>query len=125
MRKVCHPTLPYFFAATSHRHHATASFSHSEFGIVKAPNARRRIDLTCGRRVCRFRGQAGVLLLSRNGVTVRPLVAPELTLTTHLASQAGDESKLSSEFVRAYVRKLLPPKKDPQRSLSMLTKLSA
>ena len=69
--------------------------------------------------------KAGALRLSRNGVTVRPLAAPELTLRTYLASRADNDSKLLSEFVRAYMRKLAPPKKDVQRSLPMAAKLFA
>jgi DNA-binding transcriptional LysR family regulator len=69
--------------------------------------------------------KAGALLLSRNGVTVRPLAAPELTLRTYLASRADDDSKLLSEFVRAFMRKLSPPKKDVQLSLPLAARRSA
>jgi DNA-binding transcriptional LysR family regulator len=69
--------------------------------------------------------KAGALRLARNGVTVRPLAAPELTLKTYLASRADDDSKLLSEFVRAYVRKLAPPKKEVQLSLPLAAKQSA
>jgi DNA-binding transcriptional LysR family regulator len=61
--------------------------------------------------------KAGALLLSRDGVTVRPLCDPELTLRTYLASRADNESKLLSEFVRAYMRKLAPLRKEVQRAL--------
>jgi DNA-binding transcriptional LysR family regulator len=63
--------------------------------------------------------KAGALLLSRNGVTVRPLVEPELLLRTHLVSRADNESKLVSEFVRAYMRRISPPKKDVQLALPL------
>ncbi len=69
--------------------------------------------------------KAGALLLSRNGVTVRPLAAPELTLKTYLASRADDDSKLLSEFVRAFMRKLSPPKMDIQLSLPLAGRRSA
>ena len=69
--------------------------------------------------------KAGALRLSRNGVTVRPLAAPELTLRTYLASRADNDSKLLSEFVRAFMRKLAPPKKDVQRSLPVAVKIFA
>jgi DNA-binding transcriptional LysR family regulator len=69
--------------------------------------------------------KAGALRLSRNGVTVRPLAAPELTLKTYLASRADNDSKPLSEFVRAYMRKLVPPKKDVQLSLPLAAKQSA
>jgi DNA-binding transcriptional LysR family regulator len=58
--------------------------------------------------------KAGALLLSRNGVTVRPLAEPELNLKTQLVSRADDASKLVSEFVRTFMRKLSPPKKSVQ-----------
>jgi DNA-binding transcriptional LysR family regulator len=63
--------------------------------------------------------KSGALLLSRNGVTIRPLATPELTLRTYLASRADNESKLLSEFVRAFMRKLSPPKKNAQLSLPL------
>jgi DNA-binding transcriptional LysR family regulator len=69
--------------------------------------------------------KAGALRLSRNGVTVRPLAAPELILKTYLASRADNESKLLSEFVRAYMRKLAPPKTDVQLSLPLAAKRCA
>jgi DNA-binding transcriptional LysR family regulator len=69
--------------------------------------------------------KAGALLLSRNGVTVRPLATPELTLRTYLASRADNDSKLLSEFVRAFMRKLSPPKKDAQLSLPLAARHSA
>ena len=58
--------------------------------------------------------KTGALLLARNGVTVRPLQEPALKLKTYLVSRADNESKLVSEFVRTYMRKLSPPKKDVQ-----------
>lgn len=69
--------------------------------------------------------KAGALLLSRNGVTVRPLAEADLNLKTYLVSRADDDSKLLSEFVRAYMRKLLPPKKDVQRALPFERKQTA
>jgi len=46
------------------------------------------------------------LRLARDGVTVRPLVEDTLTLKTYLASHAEDLSRVVSELVRAFVRKL-------------------
>lgn len=66
--------------------------------------------------------KSGAMLLSRNGVTVRPLAAPELTLKTYLASRADNESKLLSEFVRTFMRKLSTPKIDAQLSLPLAAK---
>jgi len=69
--------------------------------------------------------KAGALLLSRNGVTVRPLAESALTLRTYLASRAENDSKLVSEFVRAYMRKLSAPKKTVQLSLPITAKRTA
>ena len=69
--------------------------------------------------------KAGALLLSRNGVTVRPLAVPELILKTFIASRADNESKLLSEFVRAFMRKMLGVKKDVQMSLPLAERQSA
>ena len=69
--------------------------------------------------------KAGALLLSRNGVIVRPLAVPELTLITFIASRADNESKLLSEFVRGFMRKMLGLKKDVQMSLPLAARQSA
>ncbi|WP_207901471.1 LysR family transcriptional regulator [Acidipila rosea] len=58
--------------------------------------------------------KAGALRLARNGVTVRPLNESSLRLKTCLVCRADDESKIASEFVRAYMRKL-PDKKRQQQ----------
>jgi len=50
--------------------------------------------------------KTGALLLARNGVTVRPLNEPSLKLKTCLVCRADDDSKIASEFVRAYMRKM-------------------
>jgi DNA-binding transcriptional LysR family regulator len=50
--------------------------------------------------------KAGALLIARNGVTVRPLNESSLRLKTCLVCRADDDSKIASEFVRAYMRKM-------------------
>ena len=69
--------------------------------------------------------KAGALLLSRNGVTVRPLMEPGLSLRTYLVSREDNDSKLLSEFVRAYMRRLSPAKRDVQRVLPIAAKRTA
>jgi DNA-binding transcriptional LysR family regulator len=69
--------------------------------------------------------KAGALLLARNGVTIRPLAEAALTLKTYLASRAEDDSKLVSEFVRAYMRKFSPSRKDVQRAIQITAKRTA
>jgi hypothetical protein len=56
------------------------------------------------------------LLVARNGVTVRPLNESSLRLKTCLVCRADDDSKIASEFVRAYMRKI-PDKKHKQLPL--------
>jgi len=58
--------------------------------------------------------KAGALLVARNGVTVRPLKESSLRLKTCLVCRADDDSKITSEFVRAYMRKM-PDKKIHQQ----------
>jgi DNA-binding transcriptional LysR family regulator len=53
-----------------------------------------------------FLVKAGALLVARNGVTVRPLAEEALRLKTYLASRADNESKVLSELVRAFMRKI-------------------
>jgi hypothetical protein len=53
-----------------------------------------------------FLVKAGALLMARNGLTVRPLIEDALSLKTYLASRADNKSKVASELVRAFVRKL-------------------
>lgn len=53
-----------------------------------------------------FLTKTGALLLARNGVTVRPLAEPSLMLKTFLVSRADNDSRVASELVRAYMRKL-------------------
>jgi DNA-binding transcriptional LysR family regulator len=64
-----------------------------------------------------FLVKAGALLLARNGVTVRPLTEQALLLRTFLASRADNESKVASELVRAFVRKISDIDKHLQLSL--------
>lgn len=46
------------------------------------------------------------VLLARHGVTVRPLNVENLRVKTFLISRADNDSKLASELVRTYIRKL-------------------
>jgi DNA-binding transcriptional LysR family regulator len=58
--------------------------------------------------------KTGALLLARNGVTVRPLSESGLKVKTCLVCRADDNTKIASEVVRAFVRKL-PDKKRHQQ----------
>jgi hypothetical protein len=61
--------------------------------------------------------KTGALLLARNGVTVRPLNEPSLSVKTCLVCRADDDSKIASEFVRAYMRKM--PDKNKHQQLPL------
>ncbi len=61
--------------------------------------------------------KTGALLLARNGVTVRPLNESSLHMKTCLVCRADDDSKIASEFVRAYMRKMPDKKKHQQLPL--------
>ncbi len=64
-----------------------------------------------------FLFKAGALLIARNGVTVRPLMETALLLKTVLASRGDNESKVASELVRAFIRKISDVGKHLQLSL--------
>jgi DNA-binding transcriptional LysR family regulator len=64
-----------------------------------------------------FLVKVGALLVARNGVTVRPLAEDTLVLKTFLASRADNSSKVASELVRAFMRKLSHLEEKKQLSL--------
>jgi DNA-binding transcriptional LysR family regulator len=61
-----------------------------------------------------FLVKAGALMMARNGITVRPLAEEVLSLKTYLASRADNRSKLASELVRAFMRKVSDLGRDKQ-----------
>lgn len=50
--------------------------------------------------------KSGAIRIARDGITVRPLAEDGLLLKTYLASRAEEKSKVISELVRAFMRKL-------------------
>jgi DNA-binding transcriptional LysR family regulator len=50
--------------------------------------------------------KSGAIRIARDGITVRPLAEDSLMLKTYLASRAEEKSKVVSELVRAFMRKL-------------------
>ena len=50
--------------------------------------------------------KSGAIRIARDGITVRPLTEESLILRTYLASRADEKSKVVSELVRAFMRKL-------------------
>jgi len=63
-----------------------------------------------------FLSMAGALRIAERGAVVRPLVDKDLNLQVCLASRADNRSKLVSEFVRAFMRRIGQIRKPPQRS---------
>jgi DNA-binding transcriptional LysR family regulator len=61
--------------------------------------------------------KTGALKNARDGVTIRPLIEARLILKTFLASRVDNESKLTSEIVRAFGRKMRTLDGDPQLNL--------
>jgi len=61
----------------------------------------------------------GALLLARNGVTVRPLQCDELVLRTYLVTRSDNETKVASEFVRTYMRRVTDIERDSQMTLPL------
>lgn len=61
-----------------------------------------------------FLSMTGALRVAERGATVRPLADKELQLQVCLASRADNRSKLVSEFVRAFMRRISQVKKPPQ-----------
>jgi DNA-binding transcriptional LysR family regulator len=61
----------------------------------------------------------GALLMARNGITIRPLAEETLSLKTCLAARADNKSKVVSELVRAFVRKLSNMAESNQLSLPL------
>lgn len=50
--------------------------------------------------------KSGAIRIARDGITVRPLAEDSLILKTYLASRADEKSKVVSELVRAFMRKM-------------------
>jgi DNA-binding transcriptional LysR family regulator len=53
-----------------------------------------------------FMVKSGAIRIARDGITVRPLAEDSFTLKTYLASRADNRSRVVSELVRAFMRKL-------------------
>jgi hypothetical protein len=62
---------------------------------------------------------ASALRTKSPGVTVRPLVDKELRIELYLASRAENRSKLASEFVRAFMKRIEQVLAPPQMILPL------
>ena len=72
--------------------------------IVTAEEAAQ--ELYAGSSEVAFLTRAGAWRIARNGLTMRPLSHPDLTVTSNLIARADDASRIVSEFVRTLRRKL-------------------
>ena len=63
--------------------------------------------------------KAGALLLARSGVTVRPLVDHSFSLRTFIVSRSDNDSRVVSELVRGFVRKLTQISSSNERVLPL------
>jgi len=66
-----------------------------------------------------FLTKAGGLRIARDGVTIRPLAEEQLTLRTYLASRSDNNSKVVSEMVRGFGRKLNALERNAQMTLPL------
>ncbi len=54
-----------------------------------------------------FLGKSGALRLANGSITIRPLMEEALLLRTYIAARADNKSKITSEFLRTFVKKVL------------------
>lgn len=73
-------------------------------------SAEEASELIRERRGLAFLPRHGAWRIARDGITMRPLAEDRLRLITSLAARADSKSRLVSEFVRAFARKLTPPR---------------
>jgi DNA-binding transcriptional LysR family regulator len=57
-------------------------------------------------RCVAFLAKSGALRIANGPITIRPLMEEALLLRTYIAARADNKSKLASEFVRTFVRKV-------------------
>lgn len=57
-------------------------------------------------RAVAFSAKSGAIRIARDGITVRPLAEQGLMLKTYLTCRADENSRVVSELVRAFMRKL-------------------
>jgi hypothetical protein len=57
-------------------------------------------------RCLAFLTKSGALRIARETMTVRPLMEESLLLRTYIAARVDNKSKIASEFMRTFVKKL-------------------
>lgn len=66
-----------------------------------------------------FLTKAGAIKIAGDGVTIRPLNEAQLTLRTYLASRSDNNSKLVSEIVRGFGKKMSAIEREAQMRLPL------
>lgn len=68
-------------------------------------------ELYAGKSEVAFLTRAGAWRIARNGLTMRPLSHPKLSISSKLIARSNDSSRIVSEFARSLKRKLDSPRK--------------
>ena len=76
-------------------------------------------ELYAGTSEAAFLTQADAWRVARNGITMRPLEHPRLTLSAKLIARSDDSSRLVSEFTRTFKRNLELPHQRSQLNLPL------
>jgi len=95
-----HPALYDAIMRLAHEKRVTPSQIHH---VMTAEEA---FPLIAHGRCLAFLTKLGALRIARGAMTVRPLMEEALLLKTYIAARADNRSKLASEFLRTFVRKL-------------------
>jgi len=83
----------------------------NEFGVKPreihhVTSAEQAAYLVHDRRAVAFLTHVGAWRISRNGLTMRPLIEGDLILKTAVVTRAEDASRLTSQFVRSAITKI-------------------
>jgi hypothetical protein len=90
---------------------STKALAGNEFGVQPREihhviSAEQAAYLVHDRRAVAFLTHVGAWRISRNGLTMRPLIEGDLILKTAVVTRAEDASRLTSQFVRSAITKL-------------------
>ena len=99
-----HPALYDSILKAASDAHSQPRFIHHTASAEDAAN-----ELYSGGCEVAFLTRAGAWRIARHGLTMRPLAAPGLEISTKLIAKADNDSRLLSEFVRNLKRKLEVP----------------
>ena len=101
-----HPSLYDSILREAQREAVQPRSVHHVVTVEKSAN-----ELYAGTGEVAFLTRAGAWRISRNGLTMRPLKHPALTISCKLIARADDSSRVVSEFARTLKRKLETPRR--------------